>query len=472
MINEDILSPQSWLLKVTGYEPSTAKSRYLHNYPKLAASLRAIPAMLSSVYLFIATIAAVWVFVDLAWSPAAAHHTNDPTIITLVQNLVASVYPIRGAVVLLIFVVKRSAWTEVRQKIHILIKLTAPAKNAQTSRLRFLSPALVIATFSSHILFTTLMWVTRDKRFNRAGTQFHPDRERGVCFVDICFRQRDILFAWVPLVDVPFVLSQQVLLCSVLFAVYLVKLLKLISRDIQSEFEAQLKVTSGSGNLSGNVERWTFVYVECQRFMCAFNALFGWIWFVSVVLDFSTVLGCGSNILAGETSLDNDLTAVFVWMAVPGTLYITVLFLPFVLVNEEAKNMDVSLRHLLWIVKRNIRHCQVEGPTETRITFSDTKSDIYKGDYEWACPARLTDDLEQLTELVHENPLAMEAGGLYTFTRSFLVAVITTLATLLVLAQEILDRSRSAAACHSRHDLNISSAGRNYSCTPFEPPEV
>ncbi|OWA55622.1 hypothetical protein BV898_20010, partial [Hypsibius exemplaris] len=67
------------------------------------------------------------------------------------------------------------------------------------------------------------------------------------------------------------------------------------------------------------------------------------------------------------------------------------------------------------------------------------------------------DALQNLAVLVRQNVLIVEAGGLLTFTRSSLTAIITTVASVLVLSQQLLERATVIDANHSKATVGNSS---------------
>ncbi|OWA51933.1 hypothetical protein BV898_16393 [Hypsibius exemplaris] len=188
------------------------------------------------------------------------------------------------------------------------------------------------------------------------------DTNKYFCMVTDCFSMTEILAIWVPFVDVPFVLSQQVLICSVIFAVVLTKVLRRMNAEIEVEIGSWGTEFAGSNarharrgceRLQEECQKWAFLYVDCQNFVSKFNAFFGGIVLVSVAMDFLSALGNGANILAGSRA-SVGLIVTCTGLSLLFLSYTTVLFIPFVLVCEESTKMDGLVHQLLWTVKRHV----------------------------------------------------------------------------------------------------------------------
>ncbi|OQV16558.1 hypothetical protein BV898_09233 [Hypsibius exemplaris] len=252
-----------------------------------------------------------------------------------------------------------------------------------------------------------------------------------------------------------FILSQQVIVCGIVYVLCLLTVLQSVTRNLQGELANWLKGTnveprSRDDDLSRRVKHWMCVYMDGQTCLHQLNGFFGWIFLAAVGLDFAMALGSGADLLISKSASRAAAPARDAWTACLFLTYTTVLYLPCVLLLEERSKLIILLRHLLWGIKRRtITLAEVAAEHENaRIlsvlpTFCHAKKEpeISQGHPLNHCTA--VAELQNFSLLVQQNDFSVEAGGLFVFSRSYLVTIVTTLATLLLIAQEVLDRSES-----------------------------
>ncbi|OWA51935.1 hypothetical protein BV898_16395 [Hypsibius exemplaris] len=375
---------------------------------------------------------------------APLHNTSDPFFVVLIQNMWNCSYSLRAVLVLALFASQPTAWHALHANIHTVFSHLETNTERSTKYLRFLALLSFLLTFTVHSITVILSWFRQEGWLNRLNYFHYLDlgtRNGTSCYLyfDICISLTSSSTFWTVLVDVPFVLSQQVLLCALIFAVKLLMILKKLKAEI-SELTSDLEVSheiSRWKTFHAQVKKWTRVYVTCQRFLYQFNSFFGRILLLSVTLDVFTTLGLGANLVApakGTTSLVTS--GYYVFLCGIYLSYATLLFIPFVLVHEESKEIDRHLRVLSWTIEGHfMKH------TDEDWEFNRTKNVEFS--------------LDKLVAIVQTNTLTVEAGGLFTFSKSLLVTTLATVATLLVVTQEILDRSVSGTVSSSICNCSI-----------------
>ncbi|OWA51937.1 hypothetical protein BV898_16397 [Hypsibius exemplaris] len=404
----DIIFVQSYLLA-----PFGSSSRELHpeNREQLFSRIK---IAVSSVFLFACTgvvIMEAGGTTERAISQAVTK--NDPILITLIESLSNCAYPFRAILILSIFMSKRTAWRKLHDMAHKNVLQLDPDTKA-VRYLRRLSVILFAGTVGVHSVAITLSWMYQqdlnDIAQSRGEVPGHEASGRCYVYFGYCLHSSVLILLWTLLADLPFLLSQQILLGGVIFIVKLVRIMKDLNREIKNEIdqlgERRCGVRSERVLWNARIRRWTTTYVACQRFVRQFNAFYQWILLISVGLDILAALGLGANLVAPAEGPQDKTTVVYVTANCAFLAYATVLFIPFVQLYEEQAILT--------------KHTPVTVSAET---------------------------LCELSAIVQQNPLAIEAGGLFSFSRGYLVTVVSSVATLLIFIQEILDRSVDGSAC-------------------------
>ncbi|OWA51934.1 hypothetical protein BV898_16394 [Hypsibius exemplaris] len=437
----DIIPAQSVILTACGYaNPALIKTTWLASKSKLSKAITAIQLAALITYLLALTAMDAWIFSDLINRLSGfnqLYNAEDPLIIRVVTWVWNATIAIRPLVILIIFATKRPHWKHLHRTVNMFAAVVYPDRKIARKVGRF-SLVLLLVTFVAHVGYSTISW-------SDANGAFPPHEHRyNFCYFEICFTLKEIVPIWIISTDLPFILSQQVLVIGLAIAVTLLKGLQGVSYDIRAETTKWLKEKSNDGKqeelLCEKICKWTFVYVKGQIVLRQLNEFFGWILLVSVGFDFVTALGVSGYVMTSERPLSRLSTTLNAGIAVLFLAYATVFFVPFVMLLEKSKEVDVLLRHLTWTVKRWTIH-----PGDSLENCSK-HSDLSLKSRQISSKLRLEHSLNELSELVQQNAFAVEAGGLFVFTRSYLVTVVSSIATLLLIAQEMMDRSVKATA--------------------------
>ncbi|OWA51936.1 hypothetical protein BV898_16396 [Hypsibius exemplaris] len=379
--------------------------------------------------------------------------TADPMLITLVKNLWNCSYPIRAILILGIFKWKQSDWRNLHQTAHRCLGELDPSREKSGRRLGRWSVVLFVVTFVALFVPVALIWQHRPSPATNAS--LHRDSEGHAkghgcefTYFGYCIPFAVLLALWTSFADLPFLLSQQVLLAGIIFAMRVVRILKGVDRDVRHEIERLGSLRHCDTVLRvERVKMWTRTFVVCQLFLRQFNAFYEWILLLSVGLDILAALGLGAKILNPAKGPADTTAALYLALVCFAFLaYATVFFIPFVQIGEESGKIDRSLRELIWIVKG---HYSKHNEDEEHEVLRDQHSR----------QAKSAEALSELSAIIQQNPLAVEAGGLFSFSRRYLVTVVSSVATLLLVAQEVLDRTINLSPCQaSRNDIANDSA--------------
>lgn len=150
------------------------------------------------------------------------------------------------------------------------------------------------------------------------------------------------MLLWMITYDVSFVLSQQVLLCPIIYTVILVRLLRILEDDIMrmSQEHGQPSMTGPDNGerlvrLRDRLGLWSIGYIAVKRFVDRINGVFSWILLVSVAFDLLTALGIGASLVTPHAENAWADVAFYVSSFILFMAYATVLLLPFVLLNNK-----------------------------------------------------------------------------------------------------------------------------------------
>ena len=240
-----------------------------------------------------------------------------------------------------IFLHCRGAWTNLHKNAHkMLHELCGDDKvyHKHLTSLRKMSVLLFGMTFCCHSLYVALDWTVHmnpNESFNATG-----HNEYCYTYFSVCLNFAEEFLLWAPLLDGLFILSQQVLICGVLIAIMMLKILNIMDSKILLEIEAcsrsdfEMSVAERSW-MNRKLLRWTTVYTETHNLLVEFNAVFSSILLVSVGLDVLTTLGNGGNLL--QSQVPQTSAGYYLWNCVVFLSYSTILFIPFVLLLEKVE---------------------------------------------------------------------------------------------------------------------------------------
>ncbi|OQV19670.1 hypothetical protein BV898_06212 [Hypsibius exemplaris] len=367
--------------------------------------------------------------------PSRSVTSSEPPIVEIVKDLQMCFYPARAILIMTLFLFKApSLWSRLMRKLQFLLLNKFPEVNrrsAVTKRLRSLSVWLFVVTSSLHVLWSCLEWSRYEYLL---PLQANNNTPRMDCYhyFTLCLTFHEFVLMWSPHVDVLFIMSQQVIVSAVLCGVALLYVLSDLNRDIHAAFR-DLKPrplgdidASSWCELNQKVVTWIATYTQTFEALCLVEALFSGILCVSIGLDVMAVIGTGATLITASDA-NFSFQAYFVWNTLLFLSYATLFYLPFVYLHEKSIEIGRILRQLIWKVKGH--------------------SDPDLNEYTKSSPAlrqETTRHLDELAGIVKENVFAVEPGAFFTFTRSFLVRLTTSILTLLLLTREIIERAAHA----------------------------
>ncbi|OWA52760.1 hypothetical protein BV898_17203 [Hypsibius exemplaris] len=415
----DIVFVQSFLLVSNEAKPSVQEKRTLPSRWSISW-----PACVRITFTLSCIGLAVMDTVDLI---KFSHETEDesaPFLVNLVQMMWPRFFAARGAIVLWLFCCQLPQWRALRTfALNTMLRPLKHHRNAkQLAALRRFSVILFVISFGLHAPNVAFFWLSREGFL---------DVQRNASCYNVWFNCCVSRAAFIPLrtllVDWSFILSQQVLISSLIFVWLAVKAMRSLRKEIIHE-KINLTVAWSevwSSRLPDRVGDWTLTYVNMSRFVGYFNACFGRILLVSVILDVLTVLGVFAKLLVAAPHYGELYSPVkwlrYVWVAVLFLAYATICYFPFILLHEEGWTLEKILRDFVWTVS---------GYGEKSL---NTKQAAIPKDI-----SAVAGDLKELSVIIERNPLTIEAGGIFGFSRTALVTIVTTVATTLLVAKEIL----------------------------------
>ncbi|GAV08339.1 hypothetical protein RvY_18049 [Ramazzottius varieornatus] len=167
---------------------------------------------------------------------------------------------------------------------------------------------------------------------------------------------------------VPSVSSNQVYLCSTLFAKCLLNTTQSFLEDIQ-RFTEQVKADMGSINpamLEDTLSRWRRAHMLMLHFCSKLNEVFSWILFCVYCLDFVTLVGFMSRIASHITVVSDTVSILEMIRDFVGVLtfssYCTVFALPFIQVHEQTPYYREITQELVELTESiRVRVCVIDG---------------------------------------------------------------------------------------------------------------
>ncbi|OWA55466.1 hypothetical protein BV898_19853 [Hypsibius exemplaris] len=335
--------------------------------------------------------------------------TKTPSVIALAHLLWRSFFTARGVIVLALFFCRLPQWRALRA--FVVKKTLQPLGHRsakQSTTFRRISLVLFIISLSLHASHSAFFWLSAEGLLEAPQTDNSSLKlnATSVCFYyswfDRCIGRSIYASLWTLLVDWPFLLSQQILISGLIFVWSAVKTIRNLRKETVAE-KNNLTVSwsqIGTRSLPDRIENWTLTYVNMSRFVEYFNDCFGGILLVSVVLDVLTAMAFFTRLISTPSAFDSlGFIKMFRYGWVGGVFlaYATICYLPFILLHEEVSKEPLS--------------------------------------------KEVAEKLTALSCFVVKNPLTIEAGGLFNFSRALLVTVMTTVVTTLLLSKEILNRS-------------------------------
>ncbi|OWA52759.1 hypothetical protein BV898_17202 [Hypsibius exemplaris] len=437
-MSDDIVFVQSFLLGANDAPPASTKEtvptrwyRYkcLRNYFRIAF----IGASLGL---------AVADFVDvITFSLGASGDTGDaaqPFVISLGQLLWRSFFAARGVTVLVLFSYRLPQWRALRAFALNKTRLQLNLCNAKVlTSFRHLSMLLFVISFSAHVSTMALFWLSLegflDGPINWGGNisgaaVLENSTSCYYMWFDRCVGRNTYVPLWTLLIDCPFILSQQVLISGLIFVWLAVKAMRSLRKEVAIE-KVNLTVAwsdTGSNLLPDMIRNWTLTYVNMARFVEYFNELFGRILLVSVGLDVMTVLGVCARIIAvpERTEAFPLKNLRYGWDAVLFLAYATICYMPCIILHEESRKLNGTLRDFVWTA-HGFGEQTIQANKEPS---SKDASAVLK-------------QIMTFSRIVEKSPLTIEVGGLFNFSRTSLVTILTSVVTTLLLTKEILKRS-------------------------------
>ena len=347
----DIIFAQSFLLEAFGFmEPSESDQKTIPAFPVSEAykSGRKVLGKFVSWGLIIAC--SVMCFMEVISDVNTSlnlidpmKNRNDPFLIRILSDLQYCFYPLRAVLVLSLFITNRSKWTKLRNNMQALInEYRGKTKNPRfktVSQLLLVSVCLSIVTFLLHGTFFSLQWYTNfDSKRQFHGSNYSVTVDHDYCYVFFCMNFIQATTLWTLTAFPAFFLSQQVLICPVIFAVFLLYTLRGVEDDVENEIGlARAIVMIGQdqrlAHLKTKLRVWNRTFVVTQQLVDQLNDVFTWIFLTSVGLDLVTALSLGAEIIQPRSDAPPAMYSVA--NCALFTAYATIFYSPFVMLHDK-----------------------------------------------------------------------------------------------------------------------------------------
>ena len=331
---EDIALIQSVIFKVFGFIPFSLLFGCFEPLKKLINGLFRIFALC-----FLITCAGGWTFV--ASSSIYGGLSGDgkrPFIVALVDILFDCFYTARAIIIMTIFYSNRGTWVLLYSNANQLLdRFLSDKTTLQT--LRRLSGLLFTVTFLCHALWVSLQWTNSEALIQIGLNSTASDYQ----FFDFSITAKQYVSFW-SLIDILFVLSQQVIMSSVILAVMLVKVLELLEAEIQAEIHNHIdrsnhRVLSDFWpDFGRKIRFWPCAYTESCKLLQQFNDFFSMILFTSVGLDVMSALAFSMSILTTDIKgpYPKSYLAYQIFNVGLFLSYTTIFLSPFIVLYEKA----------------------------------------------------------------------------------------------------------------------------------------
>ena len=285
--------------------------------------------------------------------PGSTYGRNlgDPFLIRIISELQYCFYPLRAVLVLTLFLINHDGWTELYTNMNSFLEscqLFSRSIRAKLSRrLKILSLTLVIVTVLSHGVFVSLPWWSdltgRIDPRGVAYTAFIRDN----CYelpasLRACFNFVEVILLWGLSAEPTFILSQQVLISAVIFALLLLQALRAMEGEIKREIchIAEVVREDSDTDIQSKVALWMATYMAAQKLLDKLNETFSWILMSSVGCDVIVSLSLGAKLIQPHSERSTTLLIYFAASCGLFMSYATLLFLPFVLLHDKVSHFQ------------------------------------------------------------------------------------------------------------------------------------
>ena len=259
---------------------------------------------------------------------------------------------VRCFLVLAIFHAKRHSFNELSDNIFTLVETffeDAEVKQALYRKIKKTSLILMVSTTMIFLAWPLIVWPETLASIN--GTL---QSEINTPPIPLNLAHWQFLFIEIFFRHLPYILSQQVYLCAIVFSLFLSEVLTVMSREIKAEtaLNNEQFPSSSKKRLHGiddwKLRRWKDAYVRLMVINRSVNEHFDFIFLLTYSLDFLAVLGSASWLLTGDEKSSvlyyvSSFTGILVFGA-----FATLLPLPFVIFHEK-----VELFQLNWQLSCN-----------------------------------------------------------------------------------------------------------------------
>jgi hypothetical protein len=342
-----MLLPQIIVLKITGILPFydwSKTPRPTLSQKVLQTSLTAVAVcFLLGTLLFSGLQAAVFFWGIFRPDPSVE---SSERLLTVLRKMPLFAINCRGFMVLFIFFIKRNSWFQLLHETLTFIQNSFSSQQAEKvmKRSNQVSVVLFVVTVALHVLWdsvTRFIYFQTSPNITLAGNQ-------GLFPIPVQFPMMYSLFLKIFFSAFPFILSQQIFVCLIVFAIVLIEAINELKRKINEEiffYEERKFVPDGIGeqeieSTERKVKAWEYFYLRILLFHQSINGFFSLIIFLIYGMDFVAVLGYTSSLVQGTQSSVFEATATRIFCVVVFLSYGTLFFWPLVLVHEK-----VSRRH-------------------------------------------------------------------------------------------------------------------------------
>jgi hypothetical protein len=236
--------------------------------------------------------------------PHAGKSSKGHTGLLHVMDLIpASSIAILSSITLIVLFIKRNSWANLAAETSHLINLSLQNNSAKEQLLRKakrISIFLLIVSSSLHFIWQYTSWLNN---LAQSKATLSSDNYLSPVPIKIYAWQNVIITSFFR--TLPFVLSQQVYICSIILVLVLSTALHTLEEELN--YEMMLYATNVDGtigrqeinNTKKKLQKWECLHVCMLLFVQSINEFFGWTFFTSYVMD---VLTMSSWIVSGITT--------------------------------------------------------------------------------------------------------------------------------------------------------------------------
>ncbi|GAU99985.1 hypothetical protein RvY_10912-2 [Ramazzottius varieornatus] len=255
--------------------------------------------------------------------------------------------------------------------------------------------------------------------FRAMGSDF--DADLGLKYPRM--NMRWLFITWTLGEGIPFFLSQQVYFWAVLSASLLATAIKTLHHQMKEQLNAVTQDTftyTSMHALNEKVLAWQKLYMEMLKFCHSLQHFFSWILFIIYCCDSASLLGYIAAIINNfqkdgwiETRL-----SLYAFSALVFAVYGTIFAIPFFVVSERSSALLFTV-HELSVVTKHIQ--KQKGVVQS---------------------AELAGSLNELMANLRDNQCHFSGGGLFHYTRGFLVGTFTLAISISVLVKELVAKEQ------------------------------